>query len=146
MNKFTKFLEFKSYLYYHHMKLLAKFFDKLLRYFYACDIPSSVKIGKNCYFPHGALGVTIHPRSIIGDNCTIYQNVTIGCRNKKGPPIIENNVLIGCGACVLGDVRIGANVNIGANSVVLCSVDSNCTVVGIPAKVVKTKELSDGEV
>ena len=69
----------------------------------------------------------------------LYQNVTLGGRNGKGGPIIGKNCIIGAGACVLGEITIGDNVNIGANAVVLEDVPENCTVVGVPAKIVKRK-------
>ena len=91
--------------------------------------------------PHHALGVVLHPRTVIGDNFTIYQNVTIGSRNNQGPPLIGNGVLIGAGACILGDIKIGNNVSIGANAVVLCSVPDNSIAVGVPA-VIKKKQMN----
>lgn len=113
-------------------KRISKLIYLLYRTLFSCDIPSSSILGHNVKFPHYALGVVIHPRSIIGNNVTIYQHVTIGSRNGIGAPIIGNNVVIGAGAIIIGDIKIGDNVKIGANSVVLKSVPDNCTVVGIP--------------
>lgn len=138
-SKFVRFLRFKRWFYTHKMKHIAKFFDFITRTTFSCDIPSSAQLGKNGSFPHFALGVVIHPRAQIGDNFKIYQNVTIGCRNAKGPPKIGNNCYIGSGACVLGDITIGNNCAIGANAVVLCDVPDNCVAVGIPA-VIKQKK------
>ena len=85
------------------------------------------------------MGVVIGETSIIGDNCTIYHGVTLGGTGKdkkKRHPDIGSNVIIGCGAKILGPIVIGDNVKIGANSVVLKSVENNKTVVGIPATIV----------
>lgn len=123
------------------LKPLAKLFYYLDRFFFSCDIPNECVIGDNVWFPHLALGVVIHKRVRIGNNCKIYQNVTIGCRNKGdvsyGPPMIGNNVLIGTGSCILGDIKIGNNVKIGAGSIVVSDIPDNATVVGNPGKVIK---------
>ena len=85
------------------------------------------------------MGVVIHSNAEIGENCLIAQQVTVGGRSKqKNVPRIGNNVYIGAGAKVLGDIVIGDNVVIGANAVVIKSVDSSCAVAGVPAKVIKT--------
>ena len=85
------------------------------------------------------IGIVIHQNAIIGSNTIIYQNVTIGRRNgnKEESPIIGKNCIIGAGACVLGNIKIGNNVKIGANSVVVTDVPDNCTVVGIPGEIIK---------
>lgn len=86
---------------------------------------------------HGLNGIVIHPTAKIGMNCTIHQQVTIGTRHINRSATIGDNCFIGAGAKILGDIIIGDNVRIGANAVVLENVPSNCTVVGIPAKIVK---------
>lgn len=86
--------------------------------------------------PHGLKGIIIHPTAIIGHNCTIMQFVTIGTRQINKGAVIGDNVFIGAGAKILGNIQIGDNVKIGANAVVLEDVPDNCTVVGIPAKIV----------
>lgn len=137
-NFFLKKLHVQNWLYRHHLGLLAKVIYKYNRIVYSCDIPPSVKIGKNCLFPHHALGVVIHPKSIIGDNCRIYQNVTIGSKDTSGGgPKVGNNVFIGAGACVLGRIEIGDNVVIAANSVVLNSSECDVLLAGVPANVKK---------
>ena len=93
-----------------------------------------IDIGEGCYFehPHGS-----HLNAVrIGKNFTCYHNVTIG-NNHGGVPVLGDNVTIGCGACVLGDISIGSNVNIGANAVVLKDVPDNCTIVGNPSFIIK---------
>jgi len=118
------------------LSIIAKFLDKIVRMIFSCEVPSTIKMGKNIVFAHAALGVVIHPRTVLGNDIKIYQNVTIGSRNGVGPPIVGNNVLIGAGACILGDITIGNNVKIGANAVVTKDVPSNSVVVGIPAKII----------
>ena len=87
---------------------------------------------------HG-MGIVIGETTIIGDNCTIYHGVTLGGTGKdkiKRHPTLKNNVLVGCGSKVLGNITIEENVKIGANSVVLKDVPKNSTIVGIPGKIV----------
>ncbi|MDE7454261.1 MAG: serine O-acetyltransferase [Clostridia bacterium] len=97
------------------------------------DIHPAAVIGKNLFIDH-ATGVVIGETAIIGDNCTIYQGVTLGGTGKeqgKRHPTLGNNVIVGAGATVLGNITIGDNVKIGANAVVLNDVPSNSTVVGV---------------
>ena len=110
----------------------------IMRIIFSCDIPYKVKIGKNCRFPHLALGIVIHPDVVIGDNCTILQGVTIGGRSGNNIlPKIGNGVLIGAHSIIMGSVKIGDNAKIGAGSVVLHDVDINEVVAGNPAKRIK---------
>lgn len=132
-SKFIMILEVKGWLFKHKLKIISKIFDILCRIFAGCDIPASVKFGKNLNLPHFGLGVLIHPRCEIGDNCKIYHHVTIGYRNNDGPPKIGSNCMIGAGACILGNIKIGNNVLIGANAVVLTDVPDNSVAVGVPA-------------
>lgn len=89
------------------------------------------------YMPHGLKGIVISDKAKIGKNATIFQQVTVGVTEFGGnAPTIKDNVFIGAGAKVLGDIVIGNNVKIGANAVVLHDVPDNCTVVGIPAKII----------
>jgi len=99
------------------------------------DIPLNSKIGGGLMIPHPN-GIVIHPRAIIGPNCLFFQQVTIGSRDSD-PPNIGEHVDIGAGAKVLGNIKIGNDVRIGANAVVVTDVDDNCTVGGIPARVLK---------
>ena len=107
--------------------------------FYGIEIHPGAKIGKRLFIDHG-MGVVIGETCTIGDNVTIYQGVTLGGTGKekgKRHPDIGDNVLIAAGSKVLGNIQIESNVNIGANSVVLQSVPSYTTVVGIPGHIVK---------
>lgn len=99
------------------------------------DIPLNVQIAGGLLIPHPN-GIVIHPKSTIGPNCLIFQQVTIGDKN-GGIPQIGGHVDIGAGAKVLGEITIGNNVCIGANSVVINDVADGCIVVGIPARVIK---------
>ena len=102
-------------------------------------------IGKGTIFHHHGVGCVVHDNAIIGDNCHIFQNVTLGSRWTNGvldggAPIVGNNVLIGAGAVILGDIKIGDNSNIGANAVVLEDVPEGCIAVGVPARIIRKKE------
>lgn len=100
-------------------------------------VPHQAKIGQGTTLGVGGIGIAIHPRSVIGSNCTIGQNVTIGIRGSGPAPDIGNNVFIGPGAKCLGG-RIGNNAVIGANAVVLEEVPDNYVVAGVPARVIHT--------
>lgn len=116
-----------------HLKFLAKLIAKWSRFLTGVEIHPAAKIGKNLFIDHGH-GVVIGETAEIGDDCTIYQNVTLGGTGKehnKRHPTLKNNVVIGAGAKVLGNITIGNNVKIGANSVVLKDVPDDCTVVGV---------------
>lgn len=104
------------------------------------SIPAATDIGKGFRIHHFG-GVIFHSKVKIGENCTVYQGVTLGDKGGYGdPPTIGNNVLIGAGAKILGDITIGDNVAIGANAVVLSSIPSNSIAAGIPAKVVGVRK------
>jgi serine O-acetyltransferase len=109
------------------------------------SIPRNTSIGKGFKIYHFG-GIVINSLSIIGDNCSLHQGVTIGIRNTyTDVPVIGNNVTVGAGAKLLGAIKIGDNVVIGANAVVLCDVPDNSIAVGIPAKVYKKKSPSTNE-
>ncbi len=119
--------------------ILARLISQVARFFTGIEIHPGAKIGKRLFIDHG-MGVVIGETCNIGNNVTIYQGVTLGGTGKergKRHPDIGDNVLIAAGAKVLGDIKIDSNVNIGANSVVLNSVPSYSTVVGIPGHIVK---------
>jgi len=99
------------------------------------DIPLNCQIGGGMLMPHPN-GIVIHPNAIIGPNCLIFQQVTIGARGKAGVPKIGGHVDIGAGAKILGGVTIGDHARIGANAVVLDDIGESQTAVGIPAKTI----------
>ena len=118
--------------------VIARFISQVGRFFTNIEIHPGAKIGKGLFIDHGA-GVVIGETAEIGNNVTIYQNVTLGGTGKekgKRHPTIGNNVVISTGAKVLGSFTVGDNVKIGANSVVLKEVPANCTVVGVPGRIV----------
>ncbi len=98
------------------------------------DIPLNCKIAGGLLLPHPN-GVVIHPEAVIGPNCLIFQQVTIGTVSGKNPPVIGGHVDIGAGAKVLGEVVIGEHAKIGANAVVLTDVPAGKAAVGVPAKI-----------
>jgi serine O-acetyltransferase len=112
----------------------------VLQYFLCnSSVPASVKIGKGTKFGYGGIGVVIHARAIIGKNCILGQNITIGGKSKHYEvPKIGDNVFIAPGSRILGPIIIGNDVIIGANAVVIKDVPSNTVVAGVPAKIIKT--------
>ena len=120
------------------LKLLGRIISNISRFLTGIEIHPAVKIGKNFFIDHG-MGIVIGETTIIGDNVSIYQGVTLGgtkWEKRKRHPSISDNVVIGAGAKVLGPITVGKNSKIGANSVVTRNVPSNTVVVGIPARVV----------
>lgn len=118
---------------------LARLVSQTARHFTGIEIHPGAKIGKGLLIDHG-MGVVIGETAEIGDNCTIYQGVTLGGTGKdvgKRHPTLGDNVMIGAGAKVLGPVSIGSGSKVAANAVVLHDVAAHCTAVGIPAKVVR---------
>lgn len=129
------------------MKLLARWISHIIRFFTGIEIHPGAKIGEKFFIDHG-MGVIIGETSEIGDNVTIYQGVTLGgtsWKKDKRHPTIEDNVVIGAGAILLGPIRIGNNSRVGASSVVIHDIPPHSTVVGIPGKVVSHPENVVGE-
>ena len=127
-----------NWLYRHHIPLLPKFIWKLQYLLFNCSVPASCQIGKGTTFGYGGIAVVMHARTVVGKNCMIGQCVTIG--GKSGwyeVPVIGDNVHINAGAKIIGPIRIGDNVEIGANCVVVKDVPSNCIVAGVPARIIK---------
>ncbi len=125
------FYRIAHFLYKHKLFFLARLISQLGRFFTGIEIHPGAKIGKRLFIDHG-MGIVIGETATIGDDCTIYHNVTLGGTGKnkcKRHPDIGNNVMIGCGAKVLGPIKVGDNVKIGANSVVLKDVKEDATVV-----------------
>lgn len=126
----------------HHIKFLPDFLKGINLRIFACDISSNAKIGLG-FRMHHTTGIVIGCDCILGDNCEVFQNVTLGENRSKTiagqryMPKIGNDVSIYAGACVIGPIEIGNNVQIGANSVVTKNIESNCIAAGIPAKIIK---------
>ena len=122
----------------YKLPLLPRVLSQLTRNITGIEIHPGAKIGKGVFIDHG-MGVVIGETSEIGDRCLLYQGVTLGGTGKdrgKRHPTLQENVVIGAGAKVLGAIKIGSNTRIGAGSVVVKNVAKNCTVVGIPGRVV----------
>ena len=125
------------------MYFIARYISQRARKITGIEIHPAAVIGNGVFIDHG-MGVVIGETTIIGDNCTIYQGVTLGGTGKdkgKRHPTIGNNVVIGSGAKVLGPFRVGDNSKIAANAVVLSEVPDNCTVVGVPGRIVKKNNI-----
>ncbi len=125
------------FFYKNKLRLLAKSIALLNRIIFSVWLPPSARIGNNFTLGYWGLGIVIHNDTIIGDNVTIAQNVTIG-RNfgDLNVPIIGNDVYIGTGTVVFGEIVIGNNVIIGSNSLINKSIPDNCTVVGNPFRII----------
>lgn len=131
-----KFYRIAHNLYLKKIPLLPKVFYRLIYFVNNCHLHYETEVGEGTILAYGGVGVVIHKKAIIGKNCVIESNVTIGGRNNIAKaPIIEDNVFIGTGARILGDVHIGQGSIIGANAVVLHDVPACCSVAGVPAKV-----------
>ena len=119
----------------------ARWLSQRARHRTGIEIHPGAEIGKGLFIDHGA-GVVIGETTIIGDNCTLYQGVTLGGTGKeqgKRHPTLGDNVMVSAGAKVLGAICIGDNCKIGAGSVVLKDIPPDCTVVGVPGRIVKRK-------
>ncbi|MBQ3101998.1 serine O-acetyltransferase [bacterium] len=126
---------------------LPRFISQLARFFTGIEIHPAATIGERLFIDHG-FGVVIGETTIIGNDVLIYQGVTLGGTGKehgKRHPTVGDNVTIGAGAKVLGNITIGDNSNIGAGSVVIDDVPEHSTVVGVPGRVVHQKVFVQGE-
>lgn len=137
--KAVRMYRMSHWLYNHKMFFLARYVSQRCVKKTNIEIHPGAQIGRRFFIDHGT-GVVIGETTIIGDDVTIYQGVTLGGTGKhtgKRHPTIGNNVLIGAGSKVLGPFRVGDNTNIAAGSVVLSEIPSDSTAVGSPARVVK---------
>ena len=126
-------------LYEKKLFFAARLVSQAARFLTGIEIHPGAKIGRGLFIDHGS-AVVIGETAELGDNCTLYQGVTLGGTGKdvgKRHPTLGNNVMVGAGAKVLGPFTIGDNVKIAANAVVLDAIPDNCTAVGIPARVVR---------
>jgi len=126
---------------------LARFISTLARWITGIEIHPGAVIGRRFFIDHG-MGVVIGETSEIGDDCMMYHGVTLGGTSwdkVKRHPTLKDGVIIGAGAKILGPITLGKNVRVGSNSVVVRSIDDNCTVVGIPGRVLKKKVSDDDQ-
>ena len=140
------FHQISNFFYKAGFDLISRIISQTIRFFTGIEIHPGAKIGKNLFIDHG-MGVVVGETSEIGDNVTIYQNVTLGGsspsidserqRHEKRHPTIGNDVVIGSGAQIIGPIKVGNNARIAANAVVVKDVPENATMVGIPARAVK---------
>jgi len=126
----------------HRLKWLARFVSHLSRWVTGIEIHPGVVIGRRFFIDHG-FGVVIGETTVIGDDVTLYQGVTLGGTSwnaGKRHPTLANDVVVGAGAKVLGPFTVGEGARIGSNAVVVKEVPPGCTAVGVPAKLVKCKD------
>jgi serine O-acetyltransferase len=125
----------------HRVPFLPRFISQAARMLTGIEIHPSATIGSGFFIDHG-MGVVIGETAEIGDYVTLFQGVTLGGTGKergKRHPTLGSHVVVGAGAKILGGITVGDNVKIGANSVVLKNVSANSTVIGVPARVIKTQ-------
>ena len=135
------FYRIYHYLWKHHFFIFARFLSQFSRFLTGIEIHPGATIGTRLFIDHG-MGVVIGETTIIGDDCIIYQGVTLGGvgtghHTTKRHPTLKNNVMISAGAKIIGDITIGNDCIVGASSIVLKDVPDRCTVVGVPDKIVK---------
>ena len=132
------FYRMNHWLWNHHLFLLGRFLSQAARFLTGIEIHPGAKIGRRLIIDHG-VGVVIGETAIVGDDVTLYQGVTLGGTGKehgKRHPTIEDSVVVGGGAKILGNITVGKNCRIGAGSVVLRSVPEDSTVVGVPGHII----------
>jgi serine O-acetyltransferase len=132
------FYRINHWLWNHGFLFLGRWFSQIARFVTGIEIHPGAQIGRRLFIDHG-LGVVIGETAIVGDDVTLYQGVTLGGTGKdqgKRHPTIEDQVVIGSGAKVLGNITVGRNCRIGAGSVVLRTVPADSTVVGVPGHII----------
>lgn len=130
---------FAHWFYKHRMFFIARFLSQIARFFTMIEIHPGAVMGHGILIDHGS-GVVIGETAVVGDNCTIYQGVTlggVGLNQGKRHPTLGNNVTVGAGAKILGSFEVGDNCTIAANAVLLKQLKDNVTAVGVPARPVK---------
>jgi len=138
---------FTHLLWRYKLYWLARFISTFARWITGIEIHPGAVIGRRFFIDHG-MGVVIGETSEIGDDCMMYHGVTLGGTSwdkVKRHPTLKDGVIIGAGAKILGPITLGKNVRVGSNSVVVRSIDDNCTVVGIPGRVLKKKVSDDDQ-
>ncbi len=126
----------------HRIPFIPKLVTLLIFLIYNSKVPYLARIGKGTKLGYGGIGVVIHSESVIGRNCSVGQQVTIGGGNSRYPgvPVIGDNVHMHKGAIIYGGITVGDNAEIGANAVVNKPVPDNAVVAGVPAKIIRIKD------
>lgn len=126
----------------HRIPFIPKLVTLLIFLIYNSKVPYQARIGKGTKLGYGGIGVVIHSESVIGRNCSVGQQVTIGGGNSRYPgvPVIGDNVHMHKGAIIYGGITVGVNAEIGANAVVNKPVPDNAVVAGVPAKIIRIKD------
>lgn len=130
------------WLWIKNWKTLARWVSQIARFFTGIEIHPGAQLANGLFIDHG-MGVVIGETAIVGQNVTIYHGVTLGStslQKVKRHPTVEENVIIGAGAKILGDITVGKGSRIGANSVVIKSVPENAVVVGVPGQIIVRKD------
>lgn len=129
------------WLHTHRVPWVPRLIYVFNRIVFGVVLPPSVRLGRNVILGYQGLGIVIHQRAVVGNNVVIAPGVIIGGRSElPDVPVIEDDVLIGAGACVLGPVRVGRGARIGANAVVLADVPAGALAVGVPARVIPQRD------
>lgn len=142
-----QYYRLSHWFYKKNLKFIARFISQYARRRTGVEIHPGAQIGKGLFIDHG-MGVVIGETTVIGDNCTIYQNVTLGGTGKhvgKRHPTLEDNVMVGSGAKVLGPFTVKSGSRVAAGAVVLAEVPANATAVGVPAKIVRINGVKSTE-
>jgi len=138
------FYRIANWLYRMKIPFLPRLLTLFIFLIYNSKVPYQAKIGKGSKLGYGGIGVVIHDRTVIGKYCQIGQNVTIGGTSSHYEvPIIGSHVHISAGAVIIGPIKIGSFVVVGANAVVNKDVPDNCIVAGVPAKIIKYITIDD---
>lgn len=135
----TIYYRMAHWLYRHHCKFLARWLSQHAKWTTGIEIHPAATIGRRLVIDHGT-GIVIGATAEIGDDCLLYQGVTLGgtgISSGKRHPTLGNNVMVGSGAKILGPIQIGDNARVAANAVVLREVPPNSTVVGVPGHIVR---------
>ena len=143
------FHRYAHFFHKHHMRFIGRMISQYGKFLTGIEIHPGATIGKGLFIDHGT-GVVIGETAIIGNDCTLYQGVTLGGTGKdkgKRHPTLGDNVMVGSGAKVLGPFTVGSNSKIAANAVVLSEVPENSTCVGVPARIVRinNKRIKPGD-
>lgn len=141
------FYRVANWLYRHHIPLLPPFITLLIFLIYNSKIPHQATIGKGTICGYGGIGVVVHKKTVIGRNCMIGQQVTLGGGNSRYPgvPTVGDNVYMAKGAIIFGGITVGDNATIGANAVVNIPVPAGGVAAGVPAKIIKVKSDEKGD-